>query len=365
MEFTQSIKELLNEDPVLKRICQSQHFMMRQTSDIINENSFDHVTFVGTEPIKSILSKEYGLEKEKNTIMVDSYVQLFVSEEVFGENPEVFNNERNGVNYSVISHYDEVFKGFVMNKEFFILLNGDNFDHRYGVYVLIDGSTGNKFICNNSNKNITFFGFINIGYLIDPAGYTEDQLLTFESQVGYSIPPLIRGRLENTSIIDYKPSKKLFHVDLLNYNNPVKNKFTHATKNLTNSKFIKGMISEDKEESDRIEEENNTFVKSMKDGFLYLGIINKITVEMESTDNIDSRVDELYLLMNYDEHVGYDFSFTVWQYTILNNNAKKVLDLYVQENQDKTLDEIMNEEKNYNMYDNKQIMHSMKYLTNM
>lgn len=363
MQRTEKFKKLLDDDPVLNRICLSKYFMMRQTSDIIAENIFDHVSFVGSEPIDTLLSKEYGLESEKNTVMVDSYVQLFVSEEVFNDNKETFGGERNGVNYSVVEHYDEVFKGFIMCKDYFILLNGDNFDHRYGVYILIDNSSGDKFICNNSNRPITFFGFINIGYLIDPLGYTEEQMLTFESNVGFTIPPLIRGRLEQTSLINYKSENKIFHVDLINYNESVKEKYIHPGKSITNSKYIKNIVSSDNSEESI--QENLTFTKSMTNGFLYIGLLNKITVEMEVEDDIVKRTDEIYLLMNYIERPTLDFSFTIWQYTVLNNNAGKVLDLYTEENSNKTLDELNAMEKQYNMFDVSQIMHSMKYLTNI
>ena len=361
MELTDKIKKLLSDDPVLNRICMSKHFMMRQTSDVIDENLFDHVAFVGTDPIESILSNKFGLEDQVNTVVVDAYLQLFISEEEFQNNKSAFKNERNGVNYSVVPHYDEVFKGFVRTQDYFILLNSENFDHKYGVYILIDGNSGDKYI-GNTNKKITFFGFINIGYLIDPLGYTEEQLVTFESKVGFTIPPLIRSRLEHTSIINYKLANKLFHIDLINFNESVKGKYKLPTKSFTNSAYIKELRDNKNEESIK---KNKTFIDSMKNGFLYLGLINKISVPMDKGDNVDKRCDEIYLLMNFEEQRGIDFSFTIWQYTMMNNNAEKVLNIYSDVNQGKSLEELENMEKQHNIHDPAQIIYSMKYLENI
>ena len=255
-------------DPVLSEICAAKYFLMNQHSDINEENIFDHVTFVGKEPIEDIMKKDQPFYKMKNEVVVDTYVQMFLSEKVFRENAELLNNEKNGVNYSVVDTYDDVFKGFIRNEHFFILINSNNFDKQYGVFVLINNGDGKRFICNNSDIEIEFYGFLKIGNLVNTAGYRPEVISAFEQNAGFTIPDTIRMEIENTSIINY--NKQLFYVDLVNYNSSVKNKFMLKTKNFTNSSHVKSIVDEE----ENAEANNEKFIKQMCNGFLYLGLIN-------------------------------------------------------------------------------------------
>ena len=360
VEVKGSIQDVLDNDPVLKRICQSGYFMMRQHSDIIDSKKFDHATFVDKESVEAIMKNKFELAHIKNECVIDDYVQLFISEAVFEKHQSIFNYERNGINYSVVDKYDDVFAGFIRTENYFILINSDNFEHKYGVYILIDGSTGDKYICNDSKEKLEFYGFINIGYLIDPLGYVESDLKTFEDEIGTSIPPLIRSYLSNSSVI--KHGKQIFHIDLKNYNESVKTQYIMPSKSYTNSQHIREINNNNNDESIL---SNKTFIDNMLNGFLYIGLINKIEVPMQSGENVIKRTDSVYILINFMEQRGIDFSSTLWQYTILNSNAEKLLKKYTEKNAHKTFKQFDKMERKINIHDPGQIIHSMKYLTNI
>jgi hypothetical protein len=86
---------------------------------------------------------------------------------------------------------------------------------------------------------------------------------------------------------------------------------------------------------------------------------------MENTEDAIKRSDELYILMNFVEQRGIDFSSTLWQHTVMNNNASKMLANYDVNNADKTLEEIEDMDDAIDIHDPSQIIHSMKYITNI
>ena len=103
----------------------------------------------------------------------------------------------------------------------------------------------------------------------------------------------------------------------------------------------------------------------MMNGFLYVGMTSRTMMAMSDQDDIQVRNDRLYILMNYEETRGIDFSFTLWQYTYLNLNAKKILDLYVEENSERSPEDFVKAENKLNLKDPTTIMHSMKLISNL
>lgn len=361
-ETRNHIKDIGNKE--LDEICAGNYFMMRQHSDIIDENKFDHVSMLGLEPIESILNKEHPFVNQVNEYVIDTYLQLFINDKVFSENMDIFGTEKTGVNYTTVESYNDIFKGFIRNENYFILLNSDVFDDKFGVFILIDNSVGKKYLCNGIDREIEFYGFINIGYLINQNGYSKDFLTNFENVNGFTIPDQIKIHLENSSILKY--NDKLFHIDLKDVNSSVKIQFDKKTKNITNSSHIKNMTDskDDKDAYDNAVKENKEFIKNMLNGFLYLGTISKLDIDYKNK-KVNNRSEKLYLLLNYKEQMGIDHSFSIWKYSELNVNTKKILDMYSEENKERTLEEFENMEKHFNIFDPCQIFHSLKMLENI
>lgn len=356
-------KQIINNDPVLKRMTASNHFMMRQHSDVTDANIFDHVTYVGTETVEDILSHDFPSVEKPNTLMEHSYIQLFIDEDTFDKNKELFDDDKKGANYKVISQLGDCLNGFIRNENFFILINAENMDGKYGVYAMIDGINDQKtnYICNNADINIPFIGFINIGYLIDIHGYEAEALQKFETEVGFTIPPAIKNYLQHSSIVKFK--NKIYHIDLNNYNESVKTKSAFKTKAVSNSESLRNMTDEDK--SIQSITDNSEFIKNMANGFLYIGMINKIMLSMASEEDIIVRHDKLYILMNYEEVRGIDFSFTLWHYCHLNMNAKKLLNMYVESNSHLDAKDFNRKENKMDLHDPTKTMFSMKFVQDL
>lgn len=354
-------KDIIDNDPKLKRMIASNRFMMRQHSDVTDANIFDHVTFLGQDTVEDILQHEFPNVATKNTLIEHAYIQLFVDEETFEQNPDIFSNTKKGANYKVIERLGDCLNGFIRNENFFILINAENLDGKYGVYVMIDGinDQNTNYICNNSDKHIPFIGFVNVGYLIDPHGYEENEIKEFEEKVGFTINPSVRTYLLNSSVIKHKT--KLFHIDLTNYNDSIKLKCEFKNKNITNSNQIRDLVEKKEDALNK----NNDFINNLTNGFIYIGMMSKIMLAMDEGDDIQVRNDRLYILLNYEEVQGIDFSFTLWQYTYLNLNAKRILDLYVEENTNKTPEEFIRAENKLNLKDPTKIMHSIKLISDL
>ena len=134
------------------------------------------------------------------------------------------------------------------------------------------------------------------------------------------------------------------------------------SKSYTNSQHIREINNNNNDESIL---SNKTFIDNMLNGFLYIGLINKIEVPMQNGENVIKRTDSVYILINFMEQRGIDFSSTLWQYTILNSNAEKLLKKYTEKNAHKTFKQFDKMERKINIHDPGQIIHSMKYLTNI
>ena len=72
VEVKGSVQDVLDNDPVLKRICQSGYFMMRQHSDIIDSKKFERLE--AAKKIHNELMATYPETKyiDKSTKMIES-----------------------------------------------------------------------------------------------------------------------------------------------------------------------------------------------------------------------------------------------------------------------------------------------------
>jgi hypothetical protein len=220
--------------------------MMNQTSDLIEENKFNHVSFVGNTPINNILEQVVPIAGCINNIIQDKYMQLFITREIFEKNNDLFKNDENdenSKNYIIVDDYSEVFNGFIRVDKYFILANSSIIKNKYNVYILVDSNSGLNYTINNENINFEFYGFINLGYLINPRGYTEEELIGFETEMKFSLRDDFKEYVKKTSIIKY--ANKLFHINLdyTTYDNLQRYKLSQlfqysSEKTITNNRFL-------------------------------------------------------------------------------------------------------------------------------
>ena len=61
----------------------SQILMMNQLADVIDDNKFDHVSFLGRTQVSDIIENVSPLAGQVNKVIQDKYTQLFVTRKIF------------------------------------------------------------------------------------------------------------------------------------------------------------------------------------------------------------------------------------------------------------------------------------------
>jgi len=339
----------LSTDNKFSEICKEDYFVIRQHSDIIDNGIFDQLAILGKEPINYILSQPNPLLKYKNDIIEDKYFQLFISRDEYELNKDTFNGEEEGFNYRVVDNYNLVFRGFMRTENYYILANS-NLDS-YQVYVLLDNTCG-KYFCNNSNKKIVFYGFINIGHLINPRPYKFEEILNFEEKVGFTLPMEIRKYILENSI--FRLENQIFQMDLTNYSPKTLIPSNFKSKNLSNLKILTELRKDPNNQE--LLKSNQDFINSLENGFMYLGLKDIVKLP----DNSVKQETRYYILVNFVKHTMIDFSFTIWEKTIINGNIGKRMEVYSEENKDKGLEELEQMVLQINPNDPCNIIYSMK-----
>jgi len=192
----------------------------------------------------------------------------------------------------------------------------------FNVYVLIDN---NKTDIMNSSDNdlsdIEFYGFIKIGYLVNPRGYNNDEIINFENKVGFNLRSDIKHYLTTTSLLKY--DNKLFHINLRDIatDNKVINKFGYSgEKTISNIKYInKFNNSVTDEEKELVCKEEDDYLSNLENGFLYIGSIKKLPILINDKLYIKSEKN-VYLLLNYDDVLSANYDFSLWVYSYDNQN---------------------------------------------
>ena len=322
-QFTEEFNDIINN---------SKYFMMNQLSDIVDENKFQHISFVGKTLVSEVLEQDMTLTMQQNMVVNDNYQQFFITEKIYDEHNDVLNNNV----FKKIESYDDLFSGFLRVENYYVLVNSLN--HTFNVYVLIDNNNSDKLNLNDEKLDIEFYGFIKIGYLINPRPYTINELDTFETIVEFKLSENLKNYLLNTSIVKY--DNKLFHVDLKNLSNDelnnVKQKYGYyGDKLISNIKFLNKYKNEDKEEVIKIinnlEDEH---MSKLKHGFLKIGLMKRVQIVLSDDEKYDKNYVEVYLLLNYDgldeRNINYDN--TLWTYTYDNKNFDSIFNFDQDEN---------------------------------
>jgi hypothetical protein len=311
----------------------SQFFMMNQTSDLVEENKFNHVSFVGNVPINDVLEQVVPMAGCVNNIVQDKYMQLFITREIFEKNNDVFKNNENGKNYVIIDDYSEIFNGFIRVDKYFILANSSIVKNKYNVYVLIDSNLGVDYTINNQNVDFEFYGFVKLGYLINQRGYTDEELLAFETEMKFSLRDDFKEYVKKTSIFRY--SNKLFHINLdyTTYDNLQAYKLSQLfeysnEKTITNNRFLtRYKNANTTDEYEDISKEENEYMDQVDYGCLYIGSLKKQLIPLNDQVELKSE-NKIYLLLNYNQVENVNNDFSIWMYSYNNTNFDNLLEKY-------------------------------------
>jgi hypothetical protein len=315
----------------------SKYLMMNQTSDIIDDNKFSHVAFLGNTSVEEILSKITPMAGIVNKVIKDVHIQSFISRSVFESNKGMINNNENGNKYTIIENYDEMFNGFVRVNNYYILANSSNIHNKYNVYTLFDSQSD-----PDNNINYEFYGFAKLGYLINPRGYTNKEINLFELAVGFPLKEDIKEYVKKSPIIKY--DNKLFHINLdtktysdINQIENLKKPFGYkGEKIITNLKFIsKYKTAESITEYEQIKNDEKSYMSKIENGFLCIGLLKKQSLLVNDELYLKSEK-KMYLLLNYEtSNINYDFS--IWVKSYDNKNIDLLLENQTNDNYDYSL----------------------------
>lgn len=322
--FNEKFQDILRSSTIL---------MMNQLGDIIEDNKFNHVSFLGRTPVNDVIANIYPIAGQTNNVIHDKYSQLFITRKIFEENYEIFVGKETGGNYVIVNDYSEVFAGLVRCDDYFILANSSQITNKFPVYALINSQDQTNLTINSQKKNFEFYGLVRLGYLINPRGYTDKELDNFEKTMGFVLRNDLKSYVSKTSILKY--DNKLFHVNLdpSTYSQEQLTKlglkFAYpGEKTISNIKFLARYksVSPGIEYNKVIADESES-LNSLENGFLFLGSLKRQMLLINDQTHLKSDK-KVYLLLNYDdcEKVSYDFS--VWTYSYDNKNFDKILDYY-------------------------------------
>lgn len=358
-------KAFLDSNPKFREYCSGPYFFMRQHSDLIDKNLYDIVVVLGHSSPSVILKHRNNLINMKNTVIKQNvYTQLFVSESVFNENREVFNNEREGANYRVISSYNDLFKGTMRIDEYVVLANSDH--DKFEVFSLINGTT-DKIICNNSSNHLEVYGLVNIGHLVNCKPYTPYFLSELSQKLNMNLSKAFIERMCQTSLLEYSKNGRdyLSRIDLENLDDKVFIKADLNSKLITNKHLIESFYRHDITYEQFIDR-NKSLLDSLLNGFIYLGLKNKriIPITVGSKEELCITETRFYLLINYSLKKA-NFDFTIWEYEINNNNILKLENLLARMKEPTEANQEHNEKvkkmiDELNLYEPRNIVHTLK-----
>jgi len=323
----------------------SQVLMMNQIADIIEDNKFDHASFLGKTSVTDVIENICPIAGQTNTIIQDKYTQLFITKKIVDENNELFLNKDSG-KYVIINDYSEVFAGMVRCDDYFVLANSSIIQNKFPVYALINSLEQTNLTINSQNTKFEFYGLVRLGYLINPRGYTDEELDSYESELGFKLRQNFRSYVKSTSILKYE--SRLFHINLdpstylPSRKTKLEMKFAYpGEKTVTNIKYLaRYKAASDPLEYSKVLEDETEHMGNIENGFLYLGSIKRHMLLIN--DQVHLKSDKkVFLLLNYDDCVNANYDFSIWIYSYDNKNFDTLLDYY--DDQEQVLDD--NEEE--------------------
>lgn len=305
----------------------SKYFMMNQLSDIIDENKFHHVSFIGKTLISDIMNQDMTLAIRQNIVVNNNYRQFFITQKIYDEYKNVFNKDNS---LTILNSYDDLFSGFIRVENYYILVNSLN--KRLNVYILIDNNNSEQPLFNDENLEIEFYGFVKIGYLINQRAYNLEEITDFENKINFQLSDNMKNYLLNSSIVKFE--NKLFHIDLKNLSNnelhDVSQKYGYnGEKIVSNIKFLnkyRNGINEMTQEDE--------YMSKLKHGFLKIGLLKSNKILLSDDEKYDKNYVEIYLLINYETCLNVNYDCTLWTFTYDNKNFDDLLNNIQDDNLD-------------------------------
>jgi hypothetical protein len=276
----------------------SDFIHMVQLQDIIGQQ-FNQITFIGN--YSKILKEQQNNIYSINKSMKANVTSLFLNKKT-DYNKFRPNHSSIYFDYEVVDDFNHLFDGMIKCNDFYILINTENEDIKYGVYSIAKEKSlhalGVEYCC-----------FVFIGKIINPTPYTKNEIELFEKFNTLSLSSKLKEYLLNHPKIYYlNLTKKLYFINLFGSFPKLSIKFDKNENNfnlehfrpLLNEMFEKQIIEPDydfsKDESygnlmKDLEQETNNFYN----GFIKIG-----TIVDETHKNLNVRV-EIFLLLNSDE----------------------------------------------------------------
>jgi hypothetical protein len=196
---------------------------LNQLNDIKNEE-FNHICFIGKYSKLLRNQEKYEFLKNKNIVFRDLKNQIFLTKDL---NKDEFKPVHTPYSFSckVVSSFDDVYNGFIIHEQYYILLNTDDNELKYNVYII------NKNICKETNADYLFF--VLIGKIVSPVSYSLEELCSFEQKYNLKLNEQIKEFMSTQAKIltlNIDGKQKIFHLNL--NGNP--ELYTHLSKPFSN-----------------------------------------------------------------------------------------------------------------------------------
>jgi hypothetical protein len=219
----EKLNEYVLPDELKSSLVLNDFIHLNQLNDIKNEE-FNHICFIGKYSKLIRNQEKYEFLKNKNVVFRDLKNQIFLTKDL---NKDEFKPIHTPYSFpcKVVSSFDDVYNGFITYEQYYILLNTDNNELKYNVYII------NKNHCKETNADYLFF--VLIGKIVSPVSYSLEELCSFEQKYNLKLNEQIKQFITTqmrvlTLNIDGK--QKIFHLNL--NGNP--ELYTHLSKPFSN-----------------------------------------------------------------------------------------------------------------------------------
>lgn len=203
----EKLNEYILPEELKLSLVQNDYIHLNQLNDIKNED-FNHICFIGKYSKLLRKQEKYEFLKNKNMVFRDLKNQIFLTKDL---NKDEFKPVHTPYSFpcKVVSSFDDVYNGFIIHDQYYILLNTDNDAFKYNVYII------NKNHCKETNADYLFF--VLIGKIVSPVSYSLEELCSFEQKYNLKLNDQIKGFMSTQARIltlNIDGKQKIFHLNL-------------------------------------------------------------------------------------------------------------------------------------------------------